>query len=82
MPMNYSQTLSEPKNEFHSRIDQFFTYADVETRQHPWQIHANLDILKNKDRTSSILRKYFALNFFLKMLESHGKRVTVRMQSF
>jgi len=82
MPMNCSQTLSEPKNKFHCCIDQFFSCADVENRQRPWKILANPDLLKLKESTCSFLEKDIALNFFLKILKSHRNRVTVHMQSF
>ncbi len=70
--MNCSQTLCEPKNEFHCRIDQFFFFADVEANgQSPWRILSDLDFHKHIERTCSILEKYIALNFSLNIVKSH-----------
>jgi hypothetical protein len=71
--MNCSQTLSEPKNEFHSRIDQVFSFfAGVEANgQSPWRILSNLALHNHRERTCSILEKYIAFNFFLNILTSH-----------
>ena len=72
MPMNCSQTLSEPKNEFHCCIDQFFICADVEANgQSPWRILSDLDFPKHRERTCSILEKYIPLNFSLNKVKSH-----------
>ena len=65
MPMNCSQTLSEPKNKFHCCIDQFFFFAGVEANgQSPWRILSNLDFHKHRGLN-------IALNFSLNILTSH-----------
>ena len=65
MPMNCSQTLSEPKNKFHCCIDQFFFFAGAEANgQSPWRILSNLDFYKHRERN-------IALNFSINILTSH-----------
>jgi len=73
--MTRSETLIEPKNKFHRRIDQFFACAVAEAcRQHPWKILSTIDPDKSRDIICSCIEKYQPLHFYLELLKPHRNK--------